>query len=147
MGLTIRRRTRSCAGPPATSPGPGWVLASRAVGVYFAGSAVLNTVYTVRIAERLMVWFRDSAWLPPYRRLLEALIPAAPAVVLATAAFEAVVGWHLLRCRRVSGALRWAQAWVLGLCPALPWPYWAPNAVSVAVFEIVRRGVTRPRSA
>lgn len=143
MDLATRRRTRSRTAAPTTSPGRGWVPATRAVGVYFTGGAVLNTVYTVRIAERLMVWFRDSAWLPPYRRVLAALVPVAPAVVLATAAFEAVVGWHLLRGRRVSGALRWAQAWVLGLCPALPWPYWVPNAVSAVVFEVVRRGATR----
>jgi hypothetical protein len=122
------------------------VWAERAVGLYFAGSAVLNAVYTVRIAPRLMAWFRDSAWLPPYRRLLGALIPAAPAVVLATAAFEAVVGYYLLSGRRVAAALRWAQAWVLGLCPVLPWPYWAPNAVSGVGFEVIRRGVVRSRS-
>ncbi|GAA1751021.1 hypothetical protein [Kocuria aegyptia] len=113
--------------------------ATRAVGVYFTGSAVLNAVYTVRIAHRLMGWLRDNAWVPPYRPVLQVLERIAPTVVLGTAAFEAVVGYHLLRGRRVSGALRWAQAWVLGLVPALPWPYWVPNAVSAAVFEVVRR--------
>lgn len=131
------RHTRS--GSSATGPGRGRVWAVRAVGVYFTGSAVLNAVYTVRTAHRLMGWFRDSAWVAPYRPVLRALERVAPAVVLGTAAFEAVVGYHLLRGRRVAGALRWAQAWVVGLVPALPWPYWVPNAVSAAVFEIVRR--------
>lgn len=119
----------------------------RAVGLYFGGSAVLNAVYTVRIAHRLIGWFRDSAWLPPYRPLLAALERVAPAVVLATAAFEAVVGYHLVRNRRTAGALRWAQGWVLGLCPALPWPYWVPNAASAVVFEVVRRGAAAPGRA
>lgn len=124
-----------------------WGWATRAVGVYFAGSAVLNAVHTVRRATDLVAWFRDGAWLPPYRRMLGALVPVARPLVLATAAFEAVVGWHLLRGRRVNGALRWAQAWVLGLCPALPWPYWVPNVLSAPLFELVRRGVLRSGSA
>ncbi|MEX5298335.1 hypothetical protein RCG67_06110 [Kocuria sp. CPCC 205292] len=110
------------------------------MGIYFAGSAALNAVYTVRHSHRLMSWFHDSAWLPPYRSVLGAMEPAAPAVVTATVVFEAVVGCQLLRLRRISGALRWAQAWVLGLVPALPWPYWVPNAVSAVAFEAVRRG-------
>jgi hypothetical protein len=123
------------------------VRAGRAVGLYFTGSAVLNAVHTVRVAHRTVAWFRDSAWLPPYRPVLGALERIAPAAVLGTAAFEAVVGHHLLRGNRVAGALRWAQAWALGLCPALPWPYWVPNAVSAAVFEAIRRDVTRHRPA
>lgn len=132
-----------CAG--ATGPGRGRgvdrgrALATRAVGVYFAGSGALNAGYTLRHAHRVMSWFRDSAWLRPYRAVLGALEPAAPAVVVATVVFEAVVGYHLLRLRRISAALRWAQAWVLGLVPALPWPYWVPNAVSAVAFEAVRR--------
>ncbi|GAB2627535.1 hypothetical protein GCM10009696_36300 [Kocuria himachalensis] len=121
-------------------------MATRAVGVYFAAAAVLNTVHTVRHAPWLMGWFRDNAWVAPYRRLLTTLLPAAPGVVLGTAAFEAVVGYHLLSGRRVSGALRWAQAWVLGLVPALPSPYWVPNAVTAVVFGLIRRGVAGSRS-
>ncbi|MFI7493761.1 hypothetical protein ACH9D2_03420 [Kocuria sp. M4R2S49] len=49
------------------------------------------------------------------------------------------MGHHLLRGRRGSGALRWAQAWVLGLVPVLLRPCRVPNAVSAAVFEAVRR--------
>jgi hypothetical protein len=139
MGLPDPRRTGSRAGSSASFPSCGPVLATRAVGVYFAGSALLNAVHTVRIAPRLLAWLRDSAWSPPHRRLLAALEPAAPAVVLGAASFQAVVGYHLLRGRRVPGALRWAQAWVLGLVPVLPWPYWVPNALSAVVFEAVRR--------
>ena len=146
MGLPANRRTGSHAASSTSPPGRGPVLATRAVGVYFAGSAVLNAVHTVRTAPRLLAWFRDSAWSPPHRRLLVALEPVAPAVVLGAASFQAVVGYHLLRGRRVAGALRWAQAWVLGLVPVLPWPYWVPNVLSAVVFEAVRRsaGPSRP---
>lgn len=78
--------------------------------------------------------------------MLGAMEPAAPLVVTATIVFEAVVGYQLMRLRRISGTLRWAQAWVLGLVPALPWPYWVPNAVSAVVFEAVRRGARAPVS-
>lgn len=139
MGLSAPRATGSHAAAAMSAPRRRAVAATRTVGVYFAGSAALNAVHTVRIAPRLLTWLRDSAWLPPCRRLLGALEPVAPAVVLGAAAFQAVVGYHLLRGRRVSGSLRWAQAWVLGLVPALPWPYWVPNAVSAVVFEVVRR--------
>lgn len=144
MGLGADRHRRTSAAHRRPDRGRdtrgGWALAARAVGVYFAGSAALNAVYTVRHAHRLMSWFRDSAWLPPYRSVLGALEPAAPVVVTATVVFEAVVGYHLLRLHRISPALRWAQAWVLGLVPALPWPYWVPNAASAVAFEAVRRG-------
>ncbi|WP_444698972.1 hypothetical protein [Kocuria turfanensis] len=142
MASTAHRHTRRPSVRPAPRRAGLWGV--RAVGLYFGGSAVLNAVYTVRIAHRLIGWFRDSAWVPPYRPVLAALEPVAPAVVLATAAFESVVGYHLVRNRRTSGALRWAQAWVLGLCPALPWPYWVPNAASAVVFEVVRRRAAAP---
>lgn len=140
MGLPAPRGTGSHPTPTTSSLRRGPLVATRAVGVYFAGSAALNAVHTVRVAPRLLAWLRESAWSPPHRRLLGALEPVAPAVVLGAAAFQAVVGYHLLRGRRVSGTLRWAQAWVLGLIPALPWPYWVPNALSAVAFEAVRRG-------
>lgn len=146
MGLPAPRRTGSHAAPSTSSPDRGPMPAIRAVGAYFAGSAVLNAVHTVRIAPRFLAWLRDSAWSPPHRRLLGALEPVAPAVVLGAAAFQAVVGYHLLRGRRVSGALRWAQAWVLGLVPVLPWPYWVPNALSAVAFEAVRRRAVGSRA-
>jgi hypothetical protein len=146
MGLSAPRRTGSHAASTRSSPNRGTVLATRAAGVYFAGAAVLNAVHTVRIAPRLLAWLRDGAWSPPHRRLLVALEPVAPAVVLGAAAFQAVVGYHLLRGRRVPGALRWAQAWVLGLVPVLPWPYWVPNALSAVVLEAVRRRAVGSRA-
>ena len=139
MDLKAHRHTCSASAAAGSAPGRRWMLATRVVGIYFAGSAVLNAVYTVRTAHRLMAWFHDSAWVAPYRPVLKVLERIAPTVVLGTAAFEAVVGYHLLRGHRVAGALRWAQAWVIGLIPALPWPYWAPNAVSAGMFEIIRR--------
>lgn len=139
MGLPAPRGTGLRPAPTTPTVHGGPLVATRAVGAYFAGSAALNAVHTVRIAPRLLGWLRDSAWSPPHRRLLGVLEPVAPAVVLGAAAFQAVVGYHLLRGRRVPGALRWAQAWVLGLVPVLPWPYWVPNALSAVVFEAVRR--------
>ncbi|WP_156233003.1 hypothetical protein [Corynebacterium occultum] len=117
------------------------------MGVYFAGTAVVNTVYTVRTAPDFLRWLGDTTWFPPYRPIIRALEPAAPAVVLTAAVFQATVAYHLLRGRRISGALLWAQAWVLGLIPALPWPYWTVNAVSAAAFATIRHGATRNSSA
>lgn len=128
-------------------PGRAWAISSQAVGAYFASMAVLNSVHTVRIAPDFFQWMHDNTWFPPYRPLLGALKPVAPAVVLGSAALQAVLGYHLLRGRRIPGALRWAQAWVLGLIPALSWPYWSLNAVSAVVFEIIRRGVKSHPSA
>lgn len=145
MGLPDPRRTGCHAASSTSSPARGALPATRAVGVYFAGCAVLNAVHTVRIAPRFLAWLRDSAWSPPHRRLLVALEPVAPAVVLGAASFQAVVGYHLLRGLRVPGALRWAQAWVLGLVPVLPWPYWVPNVLSAVAFEAVRRAARTSR--
>lgn len=138
-----RHRYRSISPRPVRV----WAVGVRAVGVYFAGTAVLNTVYTVRTAPDFLRWLGDTTWFPPYRPVLRALEPVAPAVVLAAAAFQATVAYHLLRGRRVSGTLLWAQAWVLGLLPALPWPYWTVNAASAAAFETIRHGATRSFSA
>ncbi|MCS5479933.1 hypothetical protein NYP18_09725 [Corynebacterium sp. YIM 101645] len=101
----------------------------------------------MRTAPDFLRWLGETSWFPPYRPVLRALEPAAPAVVLSAAAFQAAVAYHLLRRRRVSGTLLCAQAWVLGLIPALPWPYWTVNAVSAAAFETIRRGATRSPSA
>jgi hypothetical protein len=143
MGTPAQQRHQ----PRSPSPEPAriWAVAVRAVGVYFAGTAVLNSVYTVRTAPDFLRWLGENTWFPPYRPVLRALEPVAPAVVLTTAGFQATVAYHLLRGRRVAGALRCAQVWVLGLIPALPWPYWTVNAVSAAAFETIRRGATRSR--
>ena len=142
---TTSRRIRHRTTPRVS--GRAWRIGARAVGVYFGSMAVLNTVRTVRIAPDFLQWLRDNTWLPPYRPVLGALVPVAPAIILGSAAFQAAVAYQLLRGRRVSGSLRWAQAWVLGLIPALPWPYWVVNAVSAGAFEALRRDVIRNPSA
>jgi hypothetical protein len=139
MQLTARRHSRS---PSAPMPGRGWVLASRAVGVYFAAGAGFNALAVLPRAREALSGFRDDAWLPPYRLVVGVLVPVAPAVIAGVAGFEGIVAYHLLRGRRVNGALRWAQGWVLGLVPVLAWPYWVPNAASVVAFEVVRRKIT-----
>lgn len=117
-----------------------WRVGVRVVGVYFAGTAVVNAIYTVRTAPDFLGWLAENSWFPPYRRLFRVVEPFAPAVVLSAAAFQGTVAYHLLRGRRLSATLRWAEAWVLGLIPALPWPYWTVNAVSAVAFEAVRQG-------
>ena len=158
MGLSAPRATGSHAAAAMSAPRRRAVAATRAVGMYFAGSAALNAVHTVRIAPRLLTWLRDSAWLPPCRRLLGVVEAGREGLEVPLRIrhvrtrdvgriaerdlerrLDAGVLQQLLRGRRVSGSLRWAQAWVLGLVPALPWPYWVPNAVSAVVFEVVRR--------
>ena len=117
------------------------MVASRAVGVYFAAAAGFNALAVLPRAREALSGFRDDAWLPPYRSMVGALVPVAPAVIAGVAGFEVAMAYHLLRGRRVNGALRWAQGWVTGLIPVLGWPYWVPNAASVVVFEVVRRKI------
>lgn len=139
MRPILSRNARARTGAPGPALGRGRALAVQAVGTYFAAGAVFNAVRILPDARVALIGFRDESWLPPYRSVLAVLIPVAPAVIAAVVVFEAVVAYHLLRCRRVGGALRWAQAWVLGLIPALGWPYWVPNALSAVAFEGIRR--------
>lgn len=117
-----------------------WRVGVRVLGGYFVGTGVLNMVYTARNARDFLGWMAEHSWFPPYRGVFRALEPIALAVVLGAAAFQAALAYHLLRGHRVSGTLRWAEAWVLGLIPALPWPYWTVNARSAVAFEVVRWG-------
>ncbi|RSZ61602.1 hypothetical protein EAH68_12565 [Corynebacterium hylobatis] len=116
-------------------------IATRVVGLGFAVASVFNLTISLPRARQMLNSFADDSWLPPYRRVLRVLLPAAPAVIGSVVAFQAAVAWNLLRGRRVTGALRGAQAFMLGLVPALTWPYWPSNVVLPALLEILVRRV------
>jgi hypothetical protein len=80
-------------------------------------------------AGELLPWFADTARLPPYPWVLHHLLPVAPLVVAAAAAFEAVVAGLLLGRRHEAAALALAATWHVALIPALGWPYWTVNVV------------------
>ncbi|MBW0092822.1 hypothetical protein I4I73_08535 [Pseudonocardia sp. KRD-184] len=117
-------------GPAGRRPsGTGDRLAVVLVGAGFAAAAVGNAVGTLPQARPFLQWCRDEAWLPPYRWVLERLVDVAPAVVVAVIAFQAALAVMLLARRRVDVALALALIWVVGLIPALAWPYWSVNVV------------------
>ncbi len=99
------------------------------VGVGFGCAAVGNLIGFVPRAEELLPWFAQTAWLPPYAWLIDRLVPLAPVVVTTAAAFEAIVAVMLLTRRHVPLALGLATGWMIGLIPAIGWPYWTPNLV------------------
>jgi hypothetical protein len=106
----------------------GWDhLAHVAVGVGFGCAAVGNLVGFLPRATELLPWFAETAWLPPYPWLLSRLVDIAPAVVSVSAGFEAIIAALLLTRRQVPLALGLATGWVLGLIPAVGWPYWTAN--------------------
>ena len=119
-------------------------VAARVVGGFFGVCAVGNMAGTLPQARAFLEWCRDSAWLPPYEWVLGNLVDAAPVVVVATATFEAGVAALLLSRRHESLAYALATAWVLGLIPALGWPYWTVNvAQAVGYGELCRRARAR----
>jgi hypothetical protein len=79
----------------------------------------------------------QTAWLPPYSWLIDRLVPLAPVVVLTAAAFEATVSMMLLTRRHVSLALGLAAAWMIGLIPAVGWPYWTPKLILGSVLALL----------
>ena len=90
---------------------------------------------------------RDSAWLPPYRAALGRLLPVAAPVVAATAVFEAGVAGLLLSRRHQKAGLRLATWWVVGLCPAVAYPYWLANVPQAFLYAgpARRRHASRDR--
>lgn len=114
----------------ALRSGRGERAAQLAVGVGFGAAAVGNVVGFLPRASELLPWFAETAWLPPYPWILERLLPVAPAVVGAAAALEAAIAALLLTRRRVPLALGLSTAWLLGLIPAVGWPYWTVNLVA-----------------
>ncbi|MCS5479608.1 hypothetical protein NYP18_08045 [Corynebacterium sp. YIM 101645] len=113
------------------------------MGLGFAAASLFNLTVTLPRSRQVLASFADDSWLPPYRRVLRVLLPAAPAVIGGVVGFQAAVAWHLLRGRRVTGALRWAQAFMLSLVPALTWPYWPPNVVLPALLEVLVRRISQ----
>jgi hypothetical protein len=100
-----------------------------AVGIGFGAAALGNLIGFAPRADELLPWFADTAWLPPYAWLLDHLVEVASTVVTAGAVVEAAIAVMLLSRRRVSLGLGLAAAWMLGLIPAVGWPYWIPNLV------------------
>ncbi|GAA2558622.1 hypothetical protein [Pseudonocardia hydrocarbonoxydans] len=127
-------------------------LAVVLVGAGFAAAAVGNAVGTLPQARPFLQWCRDAAWLPPYRWVLERLVDVAPAVVVAVIAYQAALAVMLLARRRVDLALALALIWVVGLIPALAWPYWSVNVVLAVGLGFLRHRQRRivahpPRTA
>lgn len=130
MSTMHGHRHRDPVSATVAAPLPPWErIAHAAVGVGFAGAAVGNLIGFLPRAAELLPWFADTAWLPPYEWLLHQLLPVAPLVVTAAAAFEAAVAAMLLTHRRVPLALALAAGWMIGLIPAIGWPYWLVNLV------------------
>ena len=107
----------------------------RLVGVGFAAAAVGNALGTMRQAPSFLQWLAESAWIPPYPWLLEHLANRPYAVVGATVIFEAAVATMLITRWHERLALALATLWVLGLIPALAWPYWLANVLLAILFE------------
>jgi hypothetical protein len=112
--------------PTLKHPAKGQVL-HRLVGVGFAAAAIGNAIGTIRQAPSFLQWLADGAWIPPYPWLLQHLADRPYAVVGATAIFEAVVTAMLITRWHERVALALATLFVLGLIPALAWPYWLVN--------------------
>jgi hypothetical protein len=119
--------------PMLNHPATGRVL-NRLVGVGFAAAAVGNAVGTLQQAPSFLQWLADGAWVPPYPWLLEHLADRPYAVVGATVVFEAVVAAMLITRWHERLALALATLWVLGLIPAVAWPYWLANVPLAILF-------------
>jgi hypothetical protein len=130
MTTTLDRRQMS---PRRERPAPGRVL-NRLVGVGFAAAAVGNAIGTIRQAPSFLRWLADGAWIPPYPWLLQHLVGRSDAVVGATVIFEAAVAAMLITRWHERLALGLATLFVLGLIPALAWPYWLANVPLVILF-------------
>jgi hypothetical protein len=112
-------------------------IANRLVGVGFAAAAIENALGTLRRSTWFVEWMADSAWIPPYPWILERLVGVAPLVVGATVVFEAVVAGMLITRWHERVALALATLWVLGVIPAIAWPYWLVNVPMAIVFGIL----------
>ena len=119
--------------PKLKHPTQGRVL-HRLVGIGFAAAAVGNAIGTMRQAPSFLQWLADRAWIPPYPWLLEHLADRPYAVVGATVIFEAAVATMLITRWHDRLALGLATLWVLGLIPALAWPYWLVNVPLAILF-------------
>ena len=109
----------------------------RLVGVGFAAAAVGNALGTMRQAPSFLQWLAEGAWIPPYPWLLEHLANRPYAVVGATVIFEAAVATMLITRWHERLALALATLWVLGLIPALAWPYWLADVLLAILFGVL----------
>jgi hypothetical protein len=121
--------------------------ATRATGVFFAACAAGNAVGTLRGARPFMEWCRDGAWMPPYPAVLGRLVPVAPWVVGGTVLAEAGVATLLLGRRHQEAGLWAATLFVVGVSPAIAWPYWTANVPQAALYGYLARRLRRARSA
>lgn len=133
MTTTVARREAS---PQSWHPSRGRI-ANRLVGVGFAAAAIGNALGTLRRSTWFVEWMADSAWIPPYPWIMERLVGVAPLVVGATVVFEAALAVMLITRWHERVALALATLWVLGLIPALAWPYWLVNVPLAIVFGIL----------
>ena len=106
----------------------------RLVGVGFAAAAVGNALGTMRQAPSFLQWLAEGAWIPPYPWLLDHLANRPYAVVGATVIFEAAVATMLITRWHERLALVLATLWVIGLIPAVAWPYWLANVLLAILF-------------
>ncbi len=120
-------------------------VAHAAVGVGFGCAAIGNLVGFLPRATELLPWFAKTAWLPPYPWLLNRLVEIAPAVVTASAGFEAIIAALLLTRRHIPLALGLATGWVLGLMPAIGWPYWTANLALGSLLGLLWARASLPR--
>jgi hypothetical protein len=107
---------------------------NRVIGAGFAAAAAWNAVATLPQASDFLEWSADNAWLPPYPWLLHHLVERAPAVVGATVIFESAVAAMLITRWHERLALALTTLWVMGLIPALAWPYWLVNVALAILF-------------
>jgi hypothetical protein len=133
MTTTVARREAS---PQLQHPSRGRI-ANRLVGIGFAAAAIGNALGTLRRSTWFVEWMADSAWIPPYPWILERLVDVAALAVGGTVVFEAALAVMLITRRHERVALALATLWVLGLIPALAWPYWLVNVPLAIVFGIL----------
>jgi hypothetical protein len=119
--------------PKPKHPARGRFL-NRLVGVGFAAAAVGNAIGTIRQAPSFVQWLAEGAWIPPYPWLLQHLVDRPYAVVGATVIFEGALAAMLITRWHERWALALATLWVLGLIPAVAWPYWLVNVPLAILF-------------
>jgi hypothetical protein len=126
----LQGHEQSTPGPPAPTSRQWERAAHTAVGLTFGAAAIGNLIGFLPRAGELLPWFAQTAWFPPYEWLLHRLLPVAALVVVAGAAVEAAIAALVLTRRHVPLGLALATGWLLGLIPAVGWPYWTPNLVA-----------------